>query len=85
MTGPHAGSDLRAGGAQVEGKNAACVSCHRRSGLGIAEGRVVIPPITGQDAELAAVQRVVAGTLAASFSDTVSWPAAGVWPKNRSP
>jgi Cytochrome c len=37
----------RDGGAQVSGKNAACVSCHRRSGLGVAEGRVVIPPITG--------------------------------------
>jgi hypothetical protein len=37
----------RDGGAQVEGKNAACTSCHRRSGLGVAEGRIVIPPITG--------------------------------------
>ncbi len=37
----------REGGAQVTGKNAACASCHRRSGLGVAEGRIVIPPITG--------------------------------------
>jgi hypothetical protein len=38
----------RDGGAQVEGKNAACASCHRRSGLGVVEGRIVIPPITGR-------------------------------------
>jgi hypothetical protein len=37
----------RDGGAQVVGKNAACASCHRRSGLGVVEGRIVIPPITG--------------------------------------
>ncbi|MHB8726457.1 MAG: c-type cytochrome [Casimicrobiaceae bacterium] len=37
----------REGGAEVSGKNAACASCHRRSGLGVVEGRIVIPPITG--------------------------------------
>jgi hypothetical protein len=35
-------------GAGVEGDAAACVACHRRSGLGTAEGQVVIPPITGK-------------------------------------
>jgi len=38
----------REGGAEVSGQNAACASCHRRSGLGVAEGRIVIPPITGR-------------------------------------
>jgi hypothetical protein len=38
----------REGGAAVEGKSAACANCHRRSGLGIVEGRIVIPPITGR-------------------------------------
>ena len=38
---------MREGGAGVEGKNAACASCHRRSGLGMSEGRIVTPPITG--------------------------------------
>jgi Cytochrome c len=33
---------------QIEGRNAACVSCHRRSGLGAQEGLSTIPPITGQ-------------------------------------
>ena len=39
---------LRAGGASVVGVAAACVNCHRRSGLGTAEGSTVIPPITGK-------------------------------------
>ena len=30
------------------GAEAACVKCHRRSGLGMKEGPVLIPPITGQ-------------------------------------
>lgn len=35
-------------GVPVEGPEAACVNCHRRSGLGSAEGRYIIPPITGK-------------------------------------
>lgn len=34
-------------GAPVPGDAAACVSCHRRSGLGSAEGTLVVPPIAG--------------------------------------
>jgi hypothetical protein len=30
------------------GASVACVKCHRRSGLGMKEGSVLIPPITGQ-------------------------------------
>ena len=37
----------RAGGLTVQGQKAACVNCHRRSGLGSTEGAVTIPPITG--------------------------------------
>jgi hypothetical protein len=36
------------GSAQTQGAAAACVKCHRRSGLGMKEGPVLIPPITGQ-------------------------------------
>jgi hypothetical protein len=36
----------REGGVRVAGAAAACVNCHRRSGLGMAEGRIVIPPVT---------------------------------------
>lgn len=32
----------------VEGADAACVNCHRRSGLGGKEGSIVIPPIIGK-------------------------------------
>jgi hypothetical protein len=35
-------------GVEVEGTMAACVNCHRRSGLGELEGRSYIPPVTGQ-------------------------------------
>ncbi|MDE2047277.1 MAG: cytochrome C [Betaproteobacteria bacterium] len=38
----------REGGAGVQGASAACVNCHRRSGLGSAEGRIVFPPIIGK-------------------------------------
>jgi cytochrome c553 len=34
--------------ARTEGTAAACVKCHRRSALGMKEGPVLIPPITGQ-------------------------------------
>ena len=32
---------------QLEGSMAACINCHRRSGLGMMEGRRTIPPIAG--------------------------------------
>jgi hypothetical protein len=35
-------------GLQIQGPAAACVNCHRRSGLGAREGRSLIPPITGR-------------------------------------
>jgi hypothetical protein len=36
------------GSASSRGATIACVKCHRRSGLGMKEGAVLIPPITGQ-------------------------------------
>ncbi len=38
----------RQGGGLVQGTDAACVNCHRRSGFGDVEGRIVIPPITAK-------------------------------------
>jgi hypothetical protein len=38
----------RAGAPSLQGQPAACVQCHRRSGLGMVEGTIVIPPISGQ-------------------------------------
>ncbi len=35
-------------GVQVQGAEAACMNCHRRSGLGTLEGQIVIPPITSK-------------------------------------
>ena len=34
-------------GMRMEGAKAACINCHRRSGLGMREGRRTIPPIAG--------------------------------------
>ncbi|HET7756976.1 MAG TPA: c-type cytochrome [Steroidobacteraceae bacterium] len=39
---------VREGGTAIEGRAAACVNCHRRSGIGVNEGKTVIPPITGK-------------------------------------
>jgi hypothetical protein len=38
----------REGAEPLTGGQAACVNCHRRSGLGSQEARTTIPPITGQ-------------------------------------
>lgn len=38
---------MRHGGTPLTGAAAACVQCHQRSGMGLAEGAVVIPPVTG--------------------------------------
>ncbi len=35
------------GDIQIKGEQAACVSCHRPSGMGSVEGNIIIPPITG--------------------------------------
>jgi hypothetical protein len=37
----------RQGGTQVSGRLAACVNCHRRSGMGQVEGNAMVPPING--------------------------------------
>jgi hypothetical protein len=39
---------VREGGVVIEGPAAACANCHRRSGLGVNEGAIAIPPITGK-------------------------------------
>jgi hypothetical protein len=39
---------VREGGVPIEGHAAACANCHRRSGIGVNEGRTVIPPISGK-------------------------------------
>lgn len=38
----------REGDVNISGQAAACINCHRRSGLGTTEGQIVIPPIIGQ-------------------------------------
>lgn len=38
----------RDAGGSTAGTDAACVNCHRPSGLGMAEGQIVIPPITAR-------------------------------------
>lgn len=38
----------REGGVRMQGRDAACINCHRHSGLGAKEGRIYIPPIAGK-------------------------------------
>jgi hypothetical protein len=38
----------RASAPGIQGKDAACTNCHRRSGLGEIEGRVLVPPVTAR-------------------------------------
>lgn len=40
-------SGIRPGGEKISGQAAACVSCHRRSGMGAVEGTLLVPPIAG--------------------------------------
>src|SRR5512140_1582091 len=37
----------RAGGMVISGADAACVNCHRRSGMGSVEGDIQVLPVTG--------------------------------------
>jgi hypothetical protein len=39
---------VREAGVAIEGRAAACANCHRRSGIGVNEGRITIPPIVGK-------------------------------------
>lgn len=38
---------VRKGGTAVSGMAGACITCHRRSGMGSVEGDIQVPPITG--------------------------------------
>lgn len=38
---------MRFGNVTVSGEEAACVKCHRRSGMGAVEGEIIVAPITG--------------------------------------
>jgi hypothetical protein len=38
---------LRSDGIRVSGASAACVNCHRASGMGGAEGNMLVPPVVG--------------------------------------
>lgn len=38
----------RSDSTSMEGQVAACANCHRRSGFGVEEGRIIIPPISGK-------------------------------------
>jgi cytochrome c553 len=38
---------VRTGNVKVKGAQAACVNCHRRSGMGSVEGDILVAPITG--------------------------------------
>lgn len=39
---------IRPEGAVLAGEQAACTSCHRRSGLGAIEGTILVPPVAGR-------------------------------------
>lgn len=49
----------RFGNERIAGAKAACITCHRRSGMGAVEGEVIVSPITGK-ALFSETERVVA-------------------------
>ena len=51
---------LRAGGTMTEGADAACIHCHRRSGMGVREGRNIAPPVSGPNL-FGQVERMIIG------------------------
>lgn len=48
LSGGQALMGRRVDGSTLRGADAACVSCHQRSGLGSVEGQIFVPPITGR-------------------------------------
>ncbi len=61
------------GGARLSGAQAACVTCHRRSGYGSFEGNVLVPPITGAVLSQPGPHFIVPGATPTGADASVPW------------
>lgn len=70
------GTQLRgtqATGATLEGPQAACAACHRRSGFGGYEGSILIPPISGLVLSNPGPHFIAAGSTPTGAAASVPW------------
>ncbi len=64
---------IQATGAVLEGPQAACATCHRRSGFGAYEGSILAPPITGAVLSFPGPHFITPGASPTGAAASVPW------------